>query len=509
MMTTTRRAMMMTTGDAALRLLSGLVLEDGRAWGEAAEPVQLADARAVLDPDPLTPPNFFLTRPRGFSKTSDLAGVNVAVLLEQLPAGSRTYAVAADRDQGRLLVDSVAGFCERTPGLAGALTVDSYKVTANRTGSVLEVLAADSASAWGLRPAFVTVDEFAQWRDTREPKAMWRAIISALGKVAGARLVVMTSAGDPAHWSYRVLEGARLSPEWRVSEVVGSVPWVSGRWLAEQRRLLPEWEFQRLHENRWVGADDRLASVEDLQACVSLDGPQLPARGVEYVVGVDLGLTRDRAVAALCHAEPLGDGVVSGPVPGERRSLVRSRMVGFGLSSPLSLDGLGRVEAPKARPVKVVLDRMQTWQGSRRSPVQLQDVETWLLQAWSSFNRPVCVFDPWQSAGLAQRLKGQGVKCQDFVFTAQSVGRLASTLHLLVRDHALALPDDAELLEELANVRLRESSVPGVMRMDHDAGRHDDRATALAIAAQALLSRPVSVDWSPQPYRNLALRGTR
>ena len=63
------------------------------------------------------------------------------------------------------------------------------------------------------------------------------------------------------------------------------------------------------------------------------------------------------------------------------------------------------------------------------------------------------------------------------------------TLHLLLREHRLALPDDAELLEELATVRLREST-PGVYRLDHDASGHDDRAVSLALAALALTERP-------------------
>lgn len=54
------------------------------------------------------------------------------------------------------------------------------------------------------------------------------------------------------------------------------------------------------------------------------------------------------------------------------------------------------------------------------------------------------------------------------------------------------LPDDPELLEELSNVRLRETS-PGVLRMDHDRDRHDDRAIALALAAHRLLERNPSV----------------
>ncbi|MGH3105019.1 MAG: hypothetical protein ACRDN6_13075 [Gaiellaceae bacterium] len=69
------------------------------------------------------------------------------------------------------------------------------------------------------------------------------------------------------------------------------------------------------------------------------------------------------------------------------------------------------------------------------------------------------------------------------------MGRLASTLHLLLRNRDLRIPHDEELLDELANVRLWETS-PGVLRMDHDPDRHDDRAIALSLAATALLERP-------------------
>ena len=97
-------------------------------------------------------------------------------------------------------------------------------------------------------------------------------------------------------------------------------------------------------------------------------------------------------------------------------------------------------------------------------------------------------FDPWQMQGSAQRLRDRGLTVEEWIFSAQSVGRLGQSLHLLLRDHRLALPDDRELLDELATVRLRESA-PGVYRLDHDAGQHDDRAVALGLAALALTER--------------------
>src|SRR5204862_4255002 len=71
------------------------------------------------------------------------------------------------------------------------------------------------------------------------------------------------------------------------------------------------------------------------RACVVHDGSLEPEDGVNYVIGVDLGLKRDRTAVAVCHSERLcGD---EDPTVGAR----------------------------------VVLDRIQVWQGSRLKPVKL------------------------------------------------------------------------------------------------------------------------------------------
>ena len=428
---------------AALDLAGSLRLEDGRRWGEAATADQWADVSAVLDGD--GPPYHFLTRARGYSKSTDLAAVAVGLMVAGLPAGARLYGVAADRDQGRLLIDSIAGFVARTPGLAGLVTVDAFKAS-TASGTTLEILAADAAGAWGLRPSFVIVDEIAQWASTSGPRRLWEAVTSALAKVDGARLVCLTSAGDPAHWSHKVLTLAKADPLWRVHEVAGPPPWADPARLAEQRRRLPESMYRRLFENEWSAAEDRLVAPDDLAACVTLSGPQDPVDGVRYVVGLDLGLKRDRTVAAIAHSEPLADGRE------------------------------GR---------RVVLDRMEVWQGSRLRPVELGDVEAWLGEASRRYNGAPIVADPWQAVGLLQRLRDRRVRVEEFAFSAQSVGRLASELLVALRDRRLALPDDPDLLDELGTVRLRETS-PGVLRMDHDADGHDDRAIALALAVNWL-----------------------
>ncbi len=431
----------------ALDLLYALRLEDGRRWGEAAAAFQRDDAQAVLDLESATPYHF-LTRSRGGSKTSDLAGVAIAVQLAQAPAGARLPGIAADRDQGRLLVDAVAGYVERTPELRGSLDVQAYRVVAARSGAVLEVLAADEAGAWGLRPYFLVADELAQWGTSSGPRRLWEATSSAVAKRSDARLVVLTTAGDPSHWSRRVLEHALADPLWRLHEVRGPAPWLDPARLAEQRRRLPESLYRRLFENEWTAADDRLAAPDDLAACVTLAGPLPPQSRVRYAIGLDVGLKADATVAAVCHGERILGGGTGG------------RMVG----------------------ARVVLDRMEVWRGSRRRPVRLVEVEEWLEEASRAYGRAPVRFDPWQAVGSAQRLQARGVRVEEYPFHPRSIARLASTLLTLVREQALDLPEDEELLDELRNVRLREST-PGVLRLDHDPDRHDDRVIALALAA--------------------------
>ena len=452
--------------DPALTLVSGLVLEDGRRWGDAATVWQLDDAAAVLSGD--GPSMHFLTRPRGASKTSDLAAVAIGAVVEQLPAGSRSYAVAADRDQGRLLLDALGGFVARTPGLDAVLRVDQWRVTNLDTGATLEALAADGASAYGLRPHLVIADELAQWPTTSSARTVWEAIVSAVPKVATGRLVVLTTAGDPAHWSHKVLVHARAQPRWRVAELPGPCPWIDPGALDEQRALLTESAFSRLHLNRWTSAEDRLTTVDALRACVTLDGPQEPRPGVHYRIGLDVGLVNDATVATVAHLD--------GP-PGSGR---------------------------------VVLDRIAVWQGRRGTPVDLNVVEAWVRQASQTYNGAPVIFDPFQSVQLTQRLRAQGVVCREFTFSTASVGKLAMALYQLLRDGRLALPDDDELVDELANVRLVERT-PGVFRLDHDPGRHDDRAIALALAAHALLatvSGIPSMVFDDGPGASLALDGS-
>jgi hypothetical protein len=288
-------------------------------------------------------------------------------MLEQASAAARLYGLAGDRDQGRLLLDSIRGYQARTPLLHGALVPGAYRVSAPGRDVVLEILAADAPGAWGLRPWLVIVDELAQWPSTPTVRQLWEAVTSAVAKLADARMAVLTSAGDPAHWSAKVLEHALADPLWRVHEVPGPAPWMDEARLEEQRRRLPASSYARLFLNEWTAAEDRLTSLDDLRACVLLDGPLTPQPHERYVVSLDLGLTHDRTVGVVAHAEPhvwlTGFGETDG-----------AEALGPNPGNWYEPDAAKRFAAAQARAEmrsnarsgqRVVLDRIEVWQGSK------------------------------------------------------------------------------------------------------------------------------------------------
>jgi hypothetical protein len=185
--------------NAALELLNPLTLEDGRRWGAVATDLQRADARAILESSSATPYHW-IGRSRGYSKTSDLGGIALIKLIAQAPAGSRSYAFAADQGQARLLLDSIEGFVRRSPSLARLIEVQATRVIVRSTGATLDAFPADQAGAWGLRPFFAVADELAQWGTTAGPRRIFEAVVSAMPKTGGT-LVVATTAGSPGHWA--------------------------------------------------------------------------------------------------------------------------------------------------------------------------------------------------------------------------------------------------------------------------------------------------------------------
>ncbi len=414
-----------------------LHLPDGQHFGEAMAPFQREDFAAHFGA--AAPPNTWISRPRGGSKTTDTAAIAITDLL-LAPDRSRLYAVAADQEQAGLIREAIMSWVASSPALEDVFDIQANLIANPTTGTVLRIMASDAPSALGLLPYRLYLDELTAWPS----RAMWDAVISAAHKVPGARVLVISTAGSPAHWSYSLWQHVVESPTWQVRESQELAPWVSGEQVEDQRAHLPSGIIARWLENRWASADEALLSLEDIVACTDHDRePSVAGDGAgPYRIGVDFGWKHDLTGVAV--------------VRGGRRSRVHR------------------------------LEYLWTRQGSREAPVQVAEVEDKIQSLQRRFRPARVIVDPTQLVGTAQRLP----RVEEFPFTAQSVGKLSTVLLSLIRERRLRLLPDEELRTELLSLVVRESTYG--WRMEAAPGAHDDRAMALALAAFAAEEAPKS-----------------
>jgi hypothetical protein len=225
-------------------------------------------------------------------------------------------------------------------------------------------------------------------------------------------------------------------------------PWIDRVEVAEARRGLPESAFARLWRNEWAQGADRLFDPADVDACVVLDGPVPYRAGRRYVVAIDASLRRDRTAVVVAHLEH-----------------------GFGAEA------------------SVVVDQLDTFTPRRGHDVDLGEVEGLLLDRSRRYGRAAVIYDPAGMWQMAQRLTARGVRTIEHTFTVSSNSRRTLLLLQIVREHRLRIAPDADLVDEMLNVRVREVG-PNQYRTDHDPSRHDDRVTSLSMAALHLLEHP-------------------
>jgi phage terminase large subunit-like protein len=344
-----------------------------------------------------------------------------------------------DKDQAALIADTISGFVMRSELLRASLQLSRFRVTAPSTGSILQVLPADAASSWGLRPSLVVLDELSSWAG-HGAEEFFQSLLSSLGKVKGARALVATTAHWDRHslcWSLR--SQVEQDPAWLFMRRGQCASWVSQAFLEEQRRLLPAHVYQMLHENEWTEAGGAYLTWAEVDAIFRegvIEGSS------NCFMGIDIGASIDRTAIAVVR----------------------------GGSNPLRL-----------RAIAIELS-----EGTPDQRVQLTEVETRVLDLAKRFRvRTVCL-DPWQGLHLAERLRHGGLAVEEHAFTQASRMRLYDDFLQLVRQRRLTSVENQVLRTELEGLRWVERT--GLLRVDHQAGQHDDTVVALALACHAALS---------------------
>ena len=340
-----------------------------RADFEAMDPAwqQVARRSAVLGGGPIMQ-RAYLERPRGHSKTTDLA-TQAAWVLFSSDRKLSGVAAAADQDQAKLLRDGIETLIRLNPWQAAILTVNRYEITNTNTGSTLKILSSDDKSSYGINPDFVIADELTHWPDASGER-LWHSLISSAAKRRFCVVVVISNAGFGMgdSWQWKVRESVRTDKAWHFSRLDGPVAsWLTPETLDEQRRILPAMVYRRLWGNEWTsGAGDALAE-DDLAASLREGPPPGLQKGCVYACGIDLGLKKD--FASLVVVGKIG---------------VRYHVAGC-----------------------------WEWRPTPSQAVQVDDIEKKLIEVHQVFRFARVGADPWQAAQLVQRCTRLGIPIEE------------------------------------------------------------------------------------------------
>jgi phage terminase large subunit-like protein len=426
-----------------------------RRFGEVQDPWQAEDF-AACDPGwqrcigrPIEGAKLraYLERPRGHSKTTDIA-VMVTWALSFAPKIVSGYAAAADKDQARLLRDAILKLLRLNPWLAELLEVQQYivrNVAAGHpgNGSQLEILSSDSGSSYGILPSFVITDELTNWQGDGD---LWHSLVSSAAKVSTCMLVAISNAGRNAGdcWQWNAREHARTSPVWHFRTLDGpKASWLSEATLEEQRMILPGAVYKRLWLNQWVQGGDALDGA-DITACITQAGPMHGVeRGYQFVGGLDLSTKRDRSALVVLGAHH---------------------------------------ETQRVR-----LASVQSWAPDASGQINLPDVQKALIEANERYRFRRVYFDPFQAALMAQQVERLGVKIEEYPFSGGNCNRMASCILETFRSRRIDLYNDPGLVKDLSKLNIVEKSFGFKLEAARDASGHADRAIALAIALPAAM----------------------
>lgn len=416
----------------------------------------------------------WVERPRGHSKTSDMA-IQIAWILQYAVRPVQGLAAAADLDQAALIRDAVERIARHNPELCGDLEFHRFEVVNRRTRSRLTVISSHVASSWGALPDFVICDELCHW----ERPGLWHSLSSSAAKQAHCVLAVLTNAGVGRGWQWEARETARRSPQWHFSSLQDvQAPWIAEENLEEQRRQLPPAIFDRLWRNLWQHSDGGFVTPAEVEACrdESLRYRTEGRPGVRYFAGIDYAEKHDNTACVVVHCE------------GER----------------------------------VIVDRMDVAVPQPDEPVLVSLVESWLQEIAARFHDVTFVLDAWQLLSLIQKFDQRFVMHRFDFAAGKGNHALALTLRRLIvhrqiawypgcgridcgltngtRESAFRNPQSAmqrdDLETELASLLLRQSA-SGYCRITHhnDGRHHDDRAFALGAACLFALQNQGAEDW--------------
>lgn len=420
---------------------------------------------AGLRSEYIGPRCFWFEMTRGTDKTG-----TVGRILNWLLSYSKNHlellACAADKDQAGLVKGSMETEHRLNAKWLPELNFKNNEVTG--PGGRLQILASDGDTNQGLKFDVMVADEISIW----QKPDLWDAVSSTIVKRGGyAILIVISNSGFLNSWQWHLREKIRKraempNPDWYFYAQpldTALASWMTPEAVAAACELISDTEARRLFGNHWIDPSEAngYLTAEEVQRCVGTPLPAPP--GATNYLGVDFGARKDRCVFTRLWYDT-STGIIH-------------------------------------------VNDMECIQGSAENEVQVETVDDWLDANLKLFPNATVVLDLHQLLATAQKLERRGVKVKRFEYRAgKGNAKMTANLRLLVKNQRLCFTADCgrlgdeTLATEMAGL-ITKRMVYGE-RFDHLANSHDDRVTAVGMAAlQAVTDTagPTAIVPTPPP----------
>lgn len=376
----------------------------------------------------------------GVPKKNGKSTIASAVALYSLftEMNGEVYGVAGDKDQAKIIFQMTKRAIERNPILLESVKIYKDEILVPSTNSVYRVLSADAPTAHGLNPSCVIFDEL--WNQPN--RDLYDALTQSPVRKEPLSFVVTYAGTDQTSLLYELYQMGmqKRDPKmyffWSEKNLAS---WVNKEYLEQQRMRLPAGVYQRLHENKWVQGENAFITRAEVEACKDYTlKPQLNGKdGVKYYLAVDLGLVRDKTALTICHKS--------------------------------KDDNL------------IYLDFIKTYQGSKKNPVLISDIENDIIWANNNFNIKKNIFDIWQMKSSAQRLQKNGIRVEEFTFTSSTIQKLSQNLYYIFHNNLIRIFPYKLLEDELLSLNAEEKSYG--WRLDHKSGGFSDHVMSLGMSS--------------------------
>jgi len=389
------------------------------------------------------------------------------------------YFLAGSEEQAEYLLTKAKWLIQRNPNLQGILKPLKYEILFPARRIRIKILSAKYELTHQYNPDLFVFDEFWNQPDRKLFDSMFASMIKP-----HAKGIIITNAGEeksgicweirqkcrkekPENWYYYEPPDIYTNPILRPH-------WITDEWLENQRTTLTESEFARLILNQWVerkNEEERLLPIRVIDEAID-DNLEWGLKEVDlkadyYILALDIGLVVDKSVA-----------------------LIMKFINGY-----------------------CILEDIKIWKGDHEKPVQLKEIEDYILEAHSFYHDKLIVAaDQWQAVYLLQRLREQGVESEE-INLQNAQQRLAYLIKDMFMNKRIKFPWHELLVWELKHMMIEQLQTGIRIKRTYRKRSLDTVFTlGIGLVAYDKFKRQSGIDtiteWQLRPFEKLELPKT-